>query len=96
VLGQKGNHLTWGKPTRSGPIDLQTFSLQQVKLIQLWADDQLVDSGNLPAKGQKVAIEFQLQDTNTPVRVPFTDLSLAAQWTEVLCKDWQNLRAREV
>ena len=28
VLGQKGKELTWGKPTRTGPVNLQTFSLE--------------------------------------------------------------------
>ena len=25
VLGQNGTHLTWGKPTRKGIVNLQTF-----------------------------------------------------------------------
>ncbi|MGL5879414.1 MAG: hypothetical protein ACRC2V_16765, partial [Xenococcaceae cyanobacterium] len=35
VLGQSGNELTWGKPTRTGPIDLKTFSLERVQEIRL-------------------------------------------------------------
>lgn len=87
VLGQKGSEITWGKPTRQGPVDLQTFSLQQVKAIQLLADDRTVDLDKPPQRVQKVAIEFQLQDTDTSIRVPFTDLSLAARWTEVLRRE---------
>lgn len=40
VLGQKGDELTWGKPTRKGPIALQTVSLRQVGDIQLIANNQ--------------------------------------------------------
>lgn len=87
VLGQKGSEVTWGKPTRQGPVDLQTFSLQQVKAIQLLADDRAVDLNKPPQRARKVAIEFQLQDTDTSIRVPFTDLSLAAKWTEVLRRE---------
>jgi len=93
VLAQKGNDITWGKPTRSGPIDLQTFSLQQVSAIQLLANNQKMDLENLPPKERNVAIEFQLQNAETPIRVPFTELLLAAKWTEVLQHDWQKLQS---
>lgn len=96
VLGQKGNDLTWGKPTRKGPIDLHTFSLHQVKGIQLWVDNQSTDLEHLPQQGRQVAIEFQVQEAEIPIRVPFTEISLAAQWTEALCKDWKNLRNSEI
>lgn len=90
VLGQKGSDITWGKPTRRGPIDLQTFSLQQVKSIQLWVGNQQVDLDSLPQKGQ-AAIEFQLQDIDTPIRIPFTDLGLAAEWTRFLQKNGKSV-----
>lgn len=91
VLGQKGSDLTWGKPSRKGPIDLQTFSLQQVKSIQLWANHQSIDLENLPQRGREVAIEFQLQTAAPAIRIPFTDLSLAARWTQVLQQDLQKV-----
>ncbi|GAB4379266.1 MAG: hypothetical protein Kow00121_33080 [Elainellaceae cyanobacterium] len=93
VLGQKGDELTWGKPTRKGPISLQTFSLQQVKAIALLADDRAIDLENLPLKSRQVAIEFQLQDANVPIRVPFTDLDLAVKWTSFLQQEWQKYGA---
>lgn len=92
VLGQKGHNLTWGKPTRKGPINLETFSLQQVQTIQLVANNQTVDLENLPTKGRDVAIEFHLEGGSL-IRVPFTDVELAAQWTKVLQQDWQHVRA---
>lgn len=92
VLGQKGHNLTWGKPTRKGPINLETFSLQQVQTIQLVANNQTVELEHLPQKGRDVAIEFHLEGGNV-LRVPFTDLELAAQWTKVLQQDWQHGRA---
>jgi hypothetical protein len=33
VLAQKGNDITWGKPTTKGPIELETFSLLDVQEI---------------------------------------------------------------
>ena len=88
VLGQKGSDITWGKPTRKGPIGLQTFSLQKVKTIRLLVDAQTADVDHPPEKGRQVALEFQLPDA--AVQIPFTDLSLATQWGKALQKDWQS------
>ncbi len=90
VLGQKGSEITWGKPTRKGMKDLQTFSLQQVQAIWLKANDQTIDPANLPEKSKQVAIEFQL--SNESVQVPFTDLELAARWQQALDREWARYR----
>jgi hypothetical protein len=86
VLGQKGSEITWGKPTRKGIINPQTFSLQQVQAIRLRANDRELDPADLPEKGKQVAIEFQLADQ--AIQIPFTDLELAAQWQQVLDREW--------
>ncbi|NEQ27612.1 MAG: hypothetical protein F6K28_53140 [Microcoleus sp. SIO2G3] len=84
VLGQKGDSLTWGKPTRQGMIGLQTVSLNQIKSIDLLADDRAVDlaSEALP-RTRRAALEFQLE-SGDHLQVPFTDLSLAQEWGKVL------------
>lgn len=89
VLGQKGTELTWGKPTRKGPIDLQTFSLQQVKEIRLRLGEQTVDLEHPPESAASAALEFQLQSAAT-ITVPFTDLALAVQWGKHLQQAWQQ------
>ena len=86
VLGQKGSDITWGKPTRKEPIDLQTFSLQDVQDLQLLVDNQAVDPNQLPDRGKNIALQFQLPDR--AIQVPFTDLSLASQWYAALQPDW--------
>lgn len=84
VLGQKGANITWGKPTTKGPIQLATFSLVDVQQIRLLIDDKEVDLKNPPEKGRKIELEFLfLKDTNS-VRVPFTEIPLAAQWGKYL------------
>lgn len=95
VLGQKGETVTWGKPTRKGPINLQTFSLQQVRSIQLLVDGQTVDLQNLPQNAGNVALRFELDNLNSSnsesaISVPFTDLSLAVKWGNYLQKEWQQ------
>jgi hypothetical protein len=95
VLGQKDSSLTWGKPSRRGPIDLHTVSLQQVESIGLRLDDQLItDIANWDAssnKSKRVALEFQIKQA-APVLIPFTDAALAAKWGNHLQQDWQAWR----
>jgi hypothetical protein len=82
VLGQKGDNLTMGKPTRFGPVDLKTFSLKDVQSIRLLANNQPVDLEHAPTSG-KAALEFLFQDTES-VQVPFTEVALAVQWAKFL------------
>ncbi|KKD35448.1 hypothetical protein [Limnoraphis robusta] len=84
VLGLKGTELTWGKPTRTGPINLLTLSLEDVQSIWLVVDHHSVDLDSPPEKGKEIELEFQLKLEATPVRVPFTEIPLAAQWGKFL------------
>lgn len=91
VLGQKERDLTWGKPTRKGPIDLQTFSLKDVQSINLLVDDQVGDLAKIPSKGRAIAIEFILSQSIPSIKVPFTEIPLAAEWCKFLQKELQSL-----
>jgi hypothetical protein len=82
VLGQKGKNLTWGKPTRSGPVDIETFSLNDVQSIKLVVDGQIVTLENPPKKGRTIALEFLLPEST--VQVPFTEIPLAVEWGKFL------------
>lgn len=35
VLGQRGDELVWGKPTRTTPIELQSVKLSEIKTVRL-------------------------------------------------------------
>ncbi len=94
VLGQKGNNLTWGKPTPKGPIKLETFSLLDVNQIQLLVDDKLVDVENPPDKGRSIELEFLFSESPKSVRVPFTEIPLAAEWSKFLQGVLQDLRSK--
>lgn len=91
VLGQKDSDLTWGKPTRKEPIELQTFSLKEIKSIRLVVDDKVVDLDNLPNKGRAIALEFIFSEPTTSIKVPFTEIPLAAEWGKFLQKQLQSL-----
>ncbi|GAB4244433.1 MAG: hypothetical protein Kow0049_34310 [Stanieria sp.] len=91
VLGKKGSEITWGNPTRKGILNLNNFSLQDVQQINLLVGNNPIDNlDNLPDKGKPV-LNFTLTNNNS-IKIPFTDISLAAQWTKYLQQEWQHLQ----
>ncbi|MDM9383212.1 hypothetical protein QUB80_21200 [Chlorogloeopsis sp. ULAP01] len=84
VLGQKDNSVTWGKPTPKGPIKLETFSLNDVQNIHLMVDGNIIDVENLPQKGRTIELEFTFIEPTESVRIPFTEIPLAAEWGKYL------------
>ncbi|MGK7915093.1 MAG: hypothetical protein AB4038_06030 [Prochloraceae cyanobacterium] len=94
VLGQKGRELTWGKPTRSGPVELNTFSLDEVGEIRLLVNKQPVDLENLPSKGS-AALEFNLSRDSLAIQIPFTEIPLAAEWRTYLQQQLQLAREHQ-
>ncbi|MFB2895952.1 hypothetical protein ACE1CI_23830 [Aerosakkonemataceae cyanobacterium BLCC-F50] len=87
VLGQKGSDLTWGKPTRKAPINLQTFSLKDVESIRVIVDDRAYNLAQPPEKGGTISLEFLFSNSSNSVRIPFTQLALAVQWGNALQQD---------
>lgn len=85
VMGMKKREISWGKPTKAEPKDLQTFSLDRVDSIQLVVDNLQVDLAALPTKGKKINVRFQLKDRDR-IDVPFTEIPLAAEWAKYLQK----------
>ncbi|GAB4139760.1 MAG: hypothetical protein Fur0046_15100 [Cyanobacteria bacterium J069] len=89
ALGQRGGELTWGKPTRQGPVALQTVALGQVTSIALQVDGAIVPLEAPPAKGHNLAIALELP--SGMVTIPFTDLALAVEWGRFLQRHQQAL-----
>ncbi|MEH1792889.1 hypothetical protein [Nostoc sp.] len=93
VLGQKSNNITWGKPTPKGPIRLETFSLLDVKQVDLLVDDKSVNMENAPDKGRSIELEFIFSESTNSIRIPFTEIPLAAQWGKFLQELLQDLHS---
>lgn len=85
VLGLKGDLLTWGKPTKSKPERSQTFSLKEVETIRLLVDQRPVALEDLPHKGCPV-LEFIFLNDAPSIQIPFTEIPLAAKWSQYLQK----------
>lgn len=83
VLGQKGRNLTWGLPTRRGPVNLETVSLNDVQAIRLLVNEQPAALESAPNQG-KAVLELTFADRAAPIRIPFTEPPLAAKWGQYL------------
>jgi hypothetical protein len=92
VLGQKGSNLTWGKPTGKGPVELETFSLRDVQALRLLVDNRTVDLDTPPQTGRDIAVEFLFPDPTASIKIPFTEIPLAAEWGKFLQQELQRLR----
>ncbi|NJK47818.1 hypothetical protein HC931_06235 [Candidatus Gracilibacteria bacterium] len=92
VLGQKGKNLTWGRPTRSEPVEVKTVSLDCVESISLLVNGRPVELDPLPERGQS-AIALSLIEADT-MQIPFTEISLAAQWTKYLQQELEKIKAQ--
>ncbi|MBD2664871.1 hypothetical protein B6N60_04146 [Richelia sinica FACHB-800] len=93
VLGQKDDKITWGKPTTKGPVQLETFSLLDVQQINLLVDDKPVNLENIPQKGRLIELEFLVNPDSKSVRVPFTEIPLAANWTRCLQAELETFKS---
>ncbi len=86
TIGIKDRDLTWGKPTKSGSIDFQTFSLDRVSQVQLIVDGKSIDPNALPSTGKKIDLQIQFIDNLDNVNIPFTEIPLATEWAIFLAK----------
>lgn len=91
MLGQRGDDLTWGYPTRQGPIELTTLPLQSVTDLRLEINGQPVaDVAQMP-KGK---VELMLSTTSGKTYyIPFTDSDLARRWEKALHQSLQALES---
>jgi hypothetical protein len=87
ALGQQGDRLVWGQPTRQGPVALQEVTAAAIQDIALYgADRPLPATAKLP-KGCTIAIALDLGDQTH--WIPFTDADLALAWKNQL-QTWQE------
>ena len=84
VMGLKDREISWGKPTKTDPKDIQTFSLDRVHQIELVVDNNSIDLASLPASGKKINLQFQFVDRDEIVNIPFTEVPMAAEWAGFL------------
>ncbi|XGB43032.1 MAG: hypothetical protein LVS60_04275 [Nodosilinea sp. LVE1205-7] len=92
VLGQIGSTLTWGRPTRQGPVDLISLSLTEVKHIQLQVDGQVLEPDAESQSGQQIYLELELYH-GPGYQIAFTEVDLARRWQKVLQELIQRLKS---
>ena len=92
MLGQRGHDLTWGRPTRQGPVDLITLSLQGVTALQLEVDGQPVPEDKPSPTGKSINLVLST-DRDETYQIPFTDSDLARRWEKALHQSLQTLKS---
>ncbi len=89
ALGLKDRQLVWGPPTRSGPINLQTVSLEEVESVQLLVGGKLT-SPDQPSAGSGAILLNLTFPGGRKMTIPFTELPLAQQWCKLLQQNIGN------
>ncbi len=92
VLGQAGDTLTWGKPTRQGPVDFIRLSLNDVDTIGLKVKDQMLAPETSPPEGDAAEIVLTLHSGERH-DIPFTNGALAHQWKKALHQSLEALKS---
>ena len=92
VIGQKGNNITWGKPSAKEPTQIQTFSLIDVNKVVVVVDEKEIDIENVPTKGRAIALQFSLIETDNSIQIPFTEIPLAVNWCRFLQGELERLQ----
>jgi len=99
VLGQQGNLLTWGLPTRNGMVNTAVLDMGSVESLALEVNGQPIDPKQLPDKG-RFSLGFTLKADSYKVSsgesaakyehtsIPFTDGDIAQRWFEFLSKEF--------
>jgi hypothetical protein len=94
MLGQQGSELTWGRPTRRGPVDLTSLSLSTVTSLTLEVDGQTMAEDEATRPLSSKAAELVLTTaTGEAYRIPFTDGDLARRWQKALQDSLQALKS---
>jgi hypothetical protein len=89
MLGQSGDTLTWGRPTRQGPVELKTLSLHNVVALHLSADET-ADGATKAQQRSEILLELQGGET---CGIPFTDRELALRWEKALQQSLLELKS---
>ena len=79
ALGQSGDQITWGIPTRQGPTQLQTLTYQDIKQLDLNAAGRSTSVETLQPPRGRVDLCFILNSGKIE-RIPFTDWDIAKRW----------------
>lgn len=91
ALAQRGTVLSWGKPTRNGPIDLSSVSLEMVEIIALHVNGEPVEPGSYVKRGQRT--ELVLTTATQTYAIPFIEFPMAQQWKKALQESLRALKS---
>lgn len=86
ALGQQGDRLTWGRPTRNGVVETETLDLLEVENLCIEVNGRSIDLEHPPNQG-RFTLGFTLNEGKKK-NIPFTDGDIARQWFDFLVREW--------
>lgn len=92
VLGQFGSRLTWGNPTRRGPVNLVNLDLIDVDAVNLQVDGHILPGEADCPDGQSADLVLTLK-SGQMLQVPFTNGATAQEWRKALHQSLQALKS---
>jgi hypothetical protein len=94
ALGQQGAVLTWGRPTRQGPVQRLQADLTAVDQLEVYSGDRPCPPDAALPRGCQACIRLTLKD-GTCRDIPFTDGELAQRWGDRLQADQATLSSQD-
>jgi hypothetical protein len=92
VLGQKESTLTWGRPTRQGPVELANLSLEGIDTIEVHLKGHPIEADSYVKPGQPIELVLT-SSQGEQFRIPFIELPMAQQWKKALQESLQALKS---
>jgi hypothetical protein len=92
VLGQAGESLSWGQPTRQGPVNVVSVLLGDVENLTLAVQDQEL-APEVEPPDQKAADLVVTLKSGEVYKIPFTNGALAQRWKKALHQSLQALKS---
>jgi len=97
VLGQKGDRLTWGQPTRKEPQNIRSLAFQDIERIRFRIDSKFYNAkdSEFPVNAKKISLEVVLKTGEMP-SIRFTDVDIAAGWYRFLSDRLENISKNQI
>ncbi len=92
ILGQQGATLTWGRPTRQGPVELASLSLADIDTIALELKGCPIEPDAYVKQGQPIDLVLT-SSQGEQFRIPFIEFPMANQWKKALQESLQALKS---
>lgn len=86
ALGQQGDVLTWGVPTRQGVVETSSLDMTEVETAAIEINGEAI-APDAPLPNGRCSIGFVLHNGDR-TSIPFTNADMAVEWLAFISKQW--------